>query len=171
MTSPRIIELSAREASEQIRQALQQTHLALRSDDLEAALDELVGALGLALQFGPAATEMVLTEAMAAAREMARQRDTNALSALGPALVGLTHQVRAAGALPKTAVMDAWAEIVSGLGALLGELGLVLAITRNCRSDMLTNVSVRAALLDDATDGLFELGDWLDEIASDSLST
>ena len=67
--------------------------------------------------------------------------------------------------------MEAWAVIVSGLGALFGELGLILAIAHNCRSDMLANASTRAALLDDATGGLFELGDWLDEIASDSLST
>ncbi len=163
MTSHRMIELSAPQASEQIWQALQRTHLALRSRNLEAALDELVSALGLALQLGPAATEMVLAEAVAAARELARRRDANALSALGPALVGLSLQVREAGVLPKTPVMEAWALVVSGLGALLGELGLILSIARDHRSGMMVNASVRAASLDDATGGLFGLGDWLDE--------
>ena len=171
MTSHQMIELSARQASEQIWQSLQRTHLALCSSNLEAALDELVSALGLALQLGPAATEMVLSEAVATARELVRQRDANALSALGPALVGLSHQVREAGVLPKTAVMDAWAVVVSGLGALLGELGLILSIARDHRSGMMANASIRAASLDNATGGLFELGDWLDEIRSDSLTT
>ena len=171
MTSHRTLELSAPEASEQIRQALQRTQFALCNSDLEAALDELVSALGLALQLGPAATEMVLAEAVAAAREMARQRDAIALSALGPALVGLSHQVREAGVLPETAVMEAWAVVVSGLGALIGELGLVLHMACDHRSGMIANASIRAASLDDATGGLFELGDWLDEIAGDSLST
>ncbi len=162
--------MSASQASEQIQRARQRTHLALRSGDLEAALDELVSALGLALQLGPAATEMVLAEAVAAAREMAQQRDANALSTLGPALVGLTHQVREAGVLPRTKVMEAWAVVVSGLGALFGELGLALGMARNARLGMMTNASVRAASLDDATGGLFELGDWLAEIVSDSLS-
>jgi hypothetical protein len=169
MISPHTVELSATEASEQIRQALQKARRALHSNDLETLLDYLVSALGLALQLGPAATEKVLGEAVAAAREMARQRDANALSALGPALVALTNQVHEANALPRTSVMDAWAAVASGLGALFGELGLVLAIDPHSRSGTMTNTVIRAHLLDDATGNRFELGDWLDEIADDLL--
>ncbi len=167
MISPRVIELDATEASEQIGQTLQQSHHALQSRDIESALDGFVSALGLALQSGPEATAKVLDEAVAAAREMARQQDADALSALGPALVALINQVRDAGALPRTRVMEAWAVVASGLGALLGELGLLLSMPPNRRSSMMANASTRAACLDDATGDLFGLGDWLDEIASD----
>ena len=167
MISPRMIELDATEASEQIGQTLRQSHHALQSGDLESALDGFVSALGLALQLGPAATAKVLVEAISAAREMARQQDADALSALGPELVALINQVRDADALPGTMVMEAWAVVASGLGALLGELGLILSIAPSRRSRMMANASARAAHLDDATDNLFSLGDWLDEIAGD----
>ena len=167
MISPQMVELSATQASAQIRQALQKAHHAVHSNDLETTLDCLVSALGLALQLGPAATERVLVEAVAAAREMARQRDANALSSLGPALVALTNQVREASALPSTAVMEAWASVAFGLGTLFGELGLVLAIAPDSRSGMMTNTAIRARSLDDATGKRFELGDWLDELAGD----
>jgi hypothetical protein len=84
-------------------------------------------------------------------------------------LVALTDQVREASALPGTAVMDAWTGVASGLGALFGELGLVLAIAPVIRSGMMTNAAIRARLLDGATGNRFELGDWLDELAGDLL--
>ena len=167
MSSPRMIELCAIEASDEIGRTLLQSQHALQSGDLENALDGFVRALGLALQLGPAATAEVLIEAVAAAREMARGQDADALSALGPALVSLTIQVREAGALPGTPVMEAWAAVASGLGALFGELGLILAMTPNSRSSMMMNAATRATYLDDATGDFFGLGDWLDEIAGD----
>ena len=167
MISPKAVEISAVEASGQIRQALQRAKLALDADDHETALDSLVSALGLALQLGPAATEQVLTETVTAARQMARQRDADALSALGPALVGLANQVRDTDTLPKTAVMEAWAGVASGLGMLFGQLGLALTIVPEHRSGMMTNASTRASLWDNATGNLFELASWLDEMRGD----
>lgn len=167
MISPKMVELSAAEASEQIRQALQRANLAFQSRDVERTLDEFVGALGLALQLGPAPTERVLAEAVASAREMARQQDTDALSALGPALVGLSNQVHETGALPKTAVMEAWAAVASDLGTLFGQLGLALTIAADCRSNMMASASTRALLLDDATGYLFGLADLVDELGDD----
>ncbi len=169
MIAPQIVELSAGEASEQIQQTLEQAHGALYSNDLDKALDGLTGALGLALQLGPAATERVLTEAVAAAREMASKRDAYALSALGPAVVGLANQVRQAGALPNGKVMEAWTEVTFGLGALFGEIGLVMAIAPSRRSGLITNAAIRAHSLDDATGNTFELANWLDKVADDLL--
>jgi hypothetical protein len=77
--------------------------------------------------------------------------------------------VRAASPLPRTAVMEAWAAVASGVGALFGELGLILAIAPNGRSGMMMNAATRARSLDDATGNCFELGDWLDEIVDDLL--
>jgi hypothetical protein len=167
MTLVRIVELDATEASKQIGQTLQQTHHALQSKDTEGALDGLVGALGLALQLGPAATVRVLIEAVTVAREMAQRQDADAISALGPALVALTNQVREAGALPGTPVMEAWAAVAAGLGALLGEVGLLLTMDPSRRSTMMMNASIRAALLDDASHERLGLGAWLDELAGD----
>ncbi|NIV32411.1 MAG: hypothetical protein GWN58_24110 [Anaerolineae bacterium] len=169
MSSPQMVELFATEASTQIRQALQKARSALLSNDRETMLDSLVSALGLALQLGPAATERALAEVMAAARELARQRDADALSTLGPALVALIDQVREARALPSTAVMEAWAAVASGLGALFGELGLVLAIAPDSRLGMMTNAALRARFLDGVTDDRFEIAGWLDELAGDLL--
>ena len=166
MTLPHAVELSATEASELIQQELREAHHAFHTADLESALDRYVGALGLALQLGPAATQRVLSEVMEAALEMARQHNADAVSALGPALLGLTNRVREAGALPPTAVMEAWAEVACGLGMLLGQIGLALAIAPQHRSDMITNASTRAKLLDDATGNLFGLALWFGEMAA-----
>ena len=166
MTSPQTIELSPTEATELIQHELQEADHAFHAEDLESALDWFVKALGLALQLGPDATEKVLAEVMAAAREMARQQNAGALSALGPALVGLTDQVRAETALPPTAVMEAWAAVASGLGAILGQLGLALTMAPDHRSGMMTNTHTRAILLDDATGNLFGLADWISLVAA-----
>ena len=167
MTSLQTIELSPAEASELIQQELQEAHHALHTADLKHALDRFVSALGLALQLGPAATERVLADVMAAAREMARQQNASALSALGPALVGLINQVRKETALPPTAVMEAWAAAASGLGTIFGQLGLALTIAPEHRSGMMTNSYARAMLLDDATGNLFGLTDWINQVAAD----
>lgn len=166
MNSPHSIELSPTEASERIHQDLQEARLAFRTASLESALDRYIGALGLALQLGPAATEWVLAEVMDAAREMARQNDANGLSALGPGLLDLTDQVQGAGALPPTEVMKAWAMFASGLGVLFGQLGLVLAIAPERRTSMLANAFTQANLLDSATGNLFGLVDWLSTLSA-----
>jgi hypothetical protein len=167
VTSPQTIDLSPTEASALIEHELQESRRALHSNDLESALNRFVRALGLALQLGPAATERVLAAVMVSAREMAGQHDTNALSALGPALVGLTSQVREAAVLPPTAVMEAWAAVASGLGTLIGQLGLALTIASEHRTGMMANARTQASILDDATRNLFALVDWIDQVAAD----
>ena len=169
MISPQMVELSAFEASERIQHTLQQARNALYRNDLNATLDGLIGALGLALQLGPSATARVLTEIGTVAGEMARQRDATGLSALGPAVIELVSQVREAEALPNTKIMEAWAEVTSDLGALFGEIGLVMAIAPSRRSDLMANAAIRARLLDDATGNTFELVNWLEEVSCDLL--
>jgi hypothetical protein len=169
MITPQMVEMSAFEASEQIQQRLRQADRALCSNDIDRAIDGLTGALGLALQLGPAATERVLTEAIAAAREMAWKRDAYALAALGPAVAGLANQVRESGALPNIKVMDAWVEVTSGLGALFGEIGLGMTLAPSRRSGLIANAAIRARSLDDATGNTFVLANWLDKVADDLL--
>jgi len=94
VTSPQTIELSPAEASELIQHELQEAHHAFHTADLESALDRFVSALGLALQLGPAVIERVLTEVMAAAREMARQQNANSGYDLWPAWPGSDHGTR-----------------------------------------------------------------------------
>jgi len=166
VTPPQTIELSPIEASELIQHELQEAHHAFHTEDLESALDRFVKALGLALQLGPLATERALAEVVAAAREMARQQNANALSALGPALVGLTNQVHKEAALPPTEVMEAWAAVASGLGTIFGQLGLALTMAPDHRSGMMTYTHTRSILLDDATGNLFGLADWIDQVAT-----
>ena len=60
--------------------------------------------------------------------------------------------------------MEAWAQFVEGLGALIGQLGLALAIPGDYRTGMMANAQARAALLDDATAGRFALAAWLDGV-------
>jgi hypothetical protein len=83
-------------------------------------------------------------------------------------LVGLTQQVKEAGALPPTSVMHAWAELASDLGALIGQVGLALTLNSSHRAGMMGKARMRAALLDDATSDLFALGSWLDQIGEES---
>ncbi len=124
--------------------------------------------MGLSLQLGPAASELVLGEVAAVARELARKGDASALSAVGPALVGLIQQAQAAHVLPTIRIMDAWAQLASDLGVLIGQVGLALAFGGSRRSGMMGKARVRAALLDDATGDLFDLAIWLDRIGDDS---
>jgi hypothetical protein len=162
-----MIEMSPNEASELIRQDLREARHDFQTANLESALDRFVRALGLALQLGPAATERVLAAVMATAREMAKQRNANALSALGPSLVGLTTQVREEAALCPTAAMEAWSAVISGVGTLLGQLGLALTIAPDHRSAMMTHTHTHARILDDATGNRFGLADWIDQISAD----
>ena len=168
MTLPQSVNLTPADATALIQKQILEVQSALESSDLESALDSLVSALGLALQLGPAASELVLSEVVAVARELARKDDAGALSSLGPALVGLIQQVRVAGALPPTSVMHAWAELASDLGALIGQVGLALTVGGSHRAGMMNNARMRAALLDDATGDLFALGGWLDWLGDDS---
>jgi hypothetical protein len=166
VTSPREIEATPDEASALFQDHLLEARRAILRGDLDLGLDRYVTALGLALQLGPAASRSVLLEAMDTARKMAREKDAQALAALGPALVGAVDQVHEADALPKTAVMRAWAEVGSALGVLIGQLGLALTLPAEHRAGMMQNARARAALLDDSTGGLFALTEWIDEVAS-----
>jgi hypothetical protein len=165
LTASRSIELTPAEAADRIDNELGQAWIALGAHDLEPALDGYVRALGLALQLGPAPTEQVLVAILQAARELALRRDADGLSALGPALVGLVTQVRHAGALSHTAVMEAWATVADGLGVLTGQLGLALTLPPDRRAGMMSQARAHATLLEDASGGLFGLVDWLDDIA------
>jgi hypothetical protein len=159
------IELTPVQASDWLQQELNLAAEALNSDDLDSALNAYVRALGLALQLGPAPTEHALDAVLHAARTLAQREDAAGLSALGPALVDLIRQVREAGALPATSVMEAWAEVVAGLGALVGQVGLVVALPQDRRQGMLGSARDHARILDEATKGVFGLAVWLDEIA------
>ena len=165
MTDPVSIDLTPAEASEQIHKELEEASNAVEARDLDAALDGYVHALGLALQLGPALTEKVLSAALDAAKRWADQPDPRGLSALGPALVDLVRQVRRAGALPPTPIMDAWATVASDLGALIGQVGLALTIAPDSRSGLLENARTHALLLDEATGHLFALTLWIDQLS------
>ena len=168
MTSPQSVNLTPADATALIQDQILEAQSALERSDLESALDSLVSALGLALQLGPAASELVLSEIVAVAQELGRRDDAGALAALGPAMVSLTQQVREAGALPPTSVMHAWAELASDLGALIGQVGLALILGSSHGAGMMGKARMRAALLDDVTGGLFVLVGWLDRLGEES---
>lgn len=165
MARAQVVRVTPAEATALIHGELTQADHSLQADDLNAALDGYVRALGLALQLGPAPTEQVLRAILQAAGELALARDSGSLSALGPALAGVVTQVREAEALPSTAVMEAWGTLASDLGALVGQLGLALSLPPGHRAGMMENAQRRAALLDEATGSHFALGVWLKEIS------
>jgi hypothetical protein len=165
MTNYETVELTLEGVVSLLQTELDETADALRRTDFDAALDGFVGALGLALQLGPAPTERVLRLILDTARELARQSEVDVLSALGPALAGLADQVREAGVLPATPTMEAWATVTTDLGALVGQIGLALTVPTQHGASVLSSARTRAALLDDATGNLFSLASWLDEIA------
>jgi hypothetical protein len=164
MTTPTAIDLTPAEASGQIKTELEQARNAVETRDLDAALDGYVHALGLALQLGPALTEQVLIAALDTARAFAEQGYADGLAALGPALVDLVRQVRRAGVLPPTPIMDAWATVASDVGSLIGQVGLALTIAPDHREGLIRNARTRAFLLDEATGKLFALAAWIDQI-------
>jgi hypothetical protein len=164
MTAPQTIDLSTGEVADLLEHNLAQAGGFLADNDLDGALDGYVCALGLALQLGPAPMKQVLEAILEAAHCLAQHGDADALSTMGPALVGLVSQVREANALPNTAPMDAWASVASGLGVLISQLGLALALPPEDRSRPYCSARAHAALLDDTTRGLFGLTGWIDEI-------
>jgi hypothetical protein len=156
--------LTASQATALLQRMLAEAGQALRAGNTDASLNSHVSALGLALQLGPAPTEKVILAVLEAANHLAQQQDSKGLCTLGPALVDLVDQVRAARALPPTPIMETWATIASDLGSLAGQVGLALAIPFQRRREMIGNARARAVLLDDATGGLFALTAWLDSI-------
>ncbi len=163
MKSPQPVSLSLIEVARWIDAELKLAGNAFQAQDLDGALDAFARALGLALQLGPAATERVLAAILHSAQELAQQQNADGLCALGPTLVEVVMQVRQAGALPPTSVMEAWATIAADLGALVGQVGLVLAIAPDHRQAVVHQAYARAALLDDATGSLFGLTSWIDQ--------
>ena len=158
------VSLTAIEAAELLGRDLARAGQALGASDLPTALDSYARALGLALQLGPAPAEQVLAAVCEGAHALVLGQDAASLSALGPAVVGLVAQVRDEEALPRTRIMDAWATIASDLGALIGQVGLVLALPIDHRPGMLANARRRVELLDEATGARFALVSWLEEI-------
>jgi hypothetical protein len=135
---------------------------AWRDGAYDSAVDGYTRALGLALQLGPAPAEQVLTAIVDTTRVLESREEGNALAILGPALVDLVVQVRKAGALPASRVMEAWAELSHDLGAFIGQAGLAYSLPRERRSEIAANARMRAALLDDASNDALRLRAWLD---------
>ncbi len=165
MTEPQELELTPVGAASLFETELSRAEEALLEGMVDSALDGYVRAMGLALQLGPAPTGQAVTFVLQAAHLFASQEDAASLAALGPALVGLISQMREAGAVPATAIMEAWAQFAESLGALIGQIGLALTLPSDHRSGMIANACSHAALLDDATDGRFSLTAWLDRMA------
>lgn len=157
------LDLTADEAAARLQDELVRAGQSLAGGEMEAALDGYVRGLGLALQLGPAALEMALSALLAGASGLVRRGDADGLCALGPAVTGTVAQVREAGALPATPAMAAWATVTDDVGALLGQVGLALALPAARRLSMWRQARDRAALLDEVTGGLFGLASWLGE--------
>ena len=155
MTTPSSVELTASQATTLLQHTLVEAGQSLQAGHADAAFDRYVSSFGLALQLGPGPTEEACLAVLNAADHLARQQDSQGLCTLGPALVGLVDQVRAAGALPPTSIMNSWATVASELGTLAGQVGLALAIPPQRRSEIMGNARAHAILLDDATNGRF----------------
>lgn len=166
MTCPQPMDLTITEAVDLILRELECAGNVLEGADLDSALDAYVRALGLALQLGPAPTEQVLSAILDTARQLSCQREAEALSALGPAIVDLMARVCEVGALPATPAMQAWANVAYDLGALIGQVGLALGLAPTHRDGMLDSARSRAILLDGATGNLFSLTSWIDGLRS-----
>jgi hypothetical protein len=166
MPEPVELELTAAKASAHVAGELSLAEAALQEGKTDEALDGYVRALGLAVQLGPASTGHAVRCVLLAAHELAKGQDAAGLSALAPALVGLVDQMREAEAIPGTAVMDAWARFIEGLGAMIGQVGLALALPSGHQSGMMASARSHASLLDEATDEQFSLVAWLDEVSA-----
>jgi len=160
MTGYQSLDLAPDQAIDRIRREIMDASRAIQAQQLDAALDGYVRSLGLALQLGPAPTEQVLVALLAAARTLVRNGDAEGLSAWGPALVELVARVRAANALPPMAIMDAWATVASDLATSLGQIGLASSLPPDRRPGLLNQARTRILLLDEATNGRFDLLDW-----------
>lgn len=164
MTTPQAVDLTLIEAADLIEGELALASSSLGTAELEIALDRYVRALGLALQLGQVPTHRVLAAILDGARQLSIQQNADGLSTLGPALVDLVGQVRVAGVLPTTAVMEAWATVATDLGVLIGQVGLALALTTGHRQGIMNRARALAVLLDDATGACFDLTAWLDDL-------
>jgi len=153
------LHLTPDQAAARMHAELVEAGQALATGDLEAALDCYVRGLGLALQLGPAAAEIALGAILAGAAELLRRGDGEELCALGPAVAGVVDQAREAGAVPLGGAMQAWAGVAADVGALLGQVGLALCLPTERREGPWHQAQARAALLDEATGGLFSLAD------------
>lgn len=168
MSDPQPLDLTATEAAALVHRELEAAGMALEAADLEPALDAYVRALGLALQLGPAAAEEVLRAVLNGARDLAIRGDALGLATLGPAVAGLVDQVRDAGALPATPVMEAWATVAAGIGAFLGQWGVALSLPEDHRPPIRARLQAHAAILDAATGSLFRLAAWPEEQPGES---
>jgi hypothetical protein len=164
MMDPQAVDLTPEEAANVIRSELAAASGAFQAADPEAGVAACACALGLALQLGPGPTEQVLLSILEEAQALSRRREAGALSALGPAIVGLVAQVRESRALPAGTAMNAWASVGEELGALVGQVGLALTMAREGRSGMVALARTRADLLDDVTQGIFGLRGWLESM-------
>jgi hypothetical protein len=164
MSNATAVDLTPAEAAELLHHELSRASQSLQARDLDEGFDAYVRALGLALQLGPVPTGEALAAILLDTQRLVRSGQEEGLSALGPAVVDLVARVREAGALPRTAAMDAWAALSSSIGTLIGQLGLALEIPADHRADMVENLRVRAVALDDATGGLFDLAVWVEEL-------
>jgi hypothetical protein len=176
---PQSIDLAPQEAADLLHDETSRAAAELEDGGLQVAVDGFIRALGLGLQLGPAATEQVLAAILVACRQYAVWEGgvcagtaladaSKVFSTLGPAVVDLVAQVQRAGALPGTRVMEAWADLVSELGTVIGQLGIALTIPSKHRASMVASVRTRAVLLDDATAGRFALVAWLEEVSGAS---
>jgi hypothetical protein len=164
MTAPQRVDLTPTEAAALIDGELRRAEESIQEGNLDASLDSFVLALGLALQLGPAPTELALASILRAAHLLGQHRDSAGLAALGPSLVGLVTQMQEANALPASGVMEVWATLAVDLGALIGQVGVALSMPSGHRAGMMDHARSRAALIDEATSGSFALATWLDEI-------
>jgi hypothetical protein len=168
MSTFQTLDLTPAEAAGFLVRASAEAGDAWRAGAFDSAVGGYARALGLALQLGPAAAEQVLAAIVHTTRGLESSKEAEALAMLGPALVNLVLQVRQAGALPTTRVMDAWAELTFDVGALIGQVGLAYSLPPERRSEITTNARMRATLLDDASNGVLGLGAWLDAKALES---
>ena len=168
MSTLQTLDLTPAEAAGFLDRETKEAGAAWRAGAYDSAIDGYTRAMGLALQLGPAPAEQVLTAILHTTCDLESSEKAEALATIGPALVDLVHQVRRAGALPATRVMEAWAELTVDAGALIGQVGLAYSLPPERRREITTNARTRAALLDDASDGALDLGSWLDAKALES---
>jgi len=135
----------------------------LDQGDTAAALDRFVELLGLALQVGPESAMSTLHAIVGAARDSVGRGQADLLAALGPALADLVSRLRHSQAAPSTPEMDAWCTAAEEVGALIGQVGLLLDVRPDGRSGLLALVRTRGLLLEEATGGLLGVTDLLNE--------
>ena len=168
MSAFQTLDLTPAEAARFLDRESTEAGTAWRAGAYDSAVDGYTRALGLALQLGPAPAERVLAAILHTTRDLESSEEAKALAMTGPALVDLVHQVRRAGALPATRVMEAWADLTLDVSALIGQVGLAYSLPPERRSEITANASTRATLLDDAINGVLSLGTWLDAKALES---